>query len=342
MKMHISNHSNYNSTLDILRALAALSVCFFHFDDNSFIGLSFVSNIFKQGHYGVDVFFVISGFVIPLSLEKMGFNFSDTGTFLYKRFLRLFPAFAASIVFVLIARYASGFTRASGTGPNIDFQNLLMNLSLTCDFFNARWIIPVFWSLSIEVQFYILLAISIPLLRHQSEIVRNTTLLLWTLFPLLGGSSSLVLRWTSLFALGITAFMMVGEYLTPVRFWLFGLVAFLVHWFTMGAGSAFVGALTVLAILYMPNVQSRFFVWVGTISYSLYLIHFPVGRRFVNLFSRYFTDTWYMKLLLIFGAAAASILVAYIFYQLIELPFHKYSKQITFKKIKNISTTDPI
>jgi peptidoglycan/LPS O-acetylase OafA/YrhL len=88
MAGHNMNPSRLGN-LDVLRALAAIAVCFHHFKRDSITSIGVLSSVSSYGYLGVDVFFVISGFVIPLMLLKMKFTFGDSGSFLLSRFLRL-------------------------------------------------------------------------------------------------------------------------------------------------------------------------------------------------------------------------------------------------------------
>jgi peptidoglycan/LPS O-acetylase OafA/YrhL len=58
------------TNLDILRAIAALMVCLVHFLRKPLYEGTIIWDIFQYGKHGVDIFFVISGFVIPLSLGR--------------------------------------------------------------------------------------------------------------------------------------------------------------------------------------------------------------------------------------------------------------------------------
>jgi peptidoglycan/LPS O-acetylase OafA/YrhL len=93
------------SVVEALRALASVSVALFHFcsqlDSN---GAQIVA---AYGWLGVDVFFVISGFVIPLSLYGTGYGLRDFPSFLLRRLVRLEPAYLVSIAVVLILWHAS-------------------------------------------------------------------------------------------------------------------------------------------------------------------------------------------------------------------------------------------
>ena len=80
--------------LDALRGIAALGVVLFHFT----LGRNGYENIFRFGTTGVDLFFMISGFVIFMSLEKA----DGLRTFLINRFSRLYPAYWMGVVFSFV------------------------------------------------------------------------------------------------------------------------------------------------------------------------------------------------------------------------------------------------
>ena len=149
-----SNKSAYRSEIDGLRAFAVLSVVVFH----AFPGW------LKGGFIGVDIFFVISGFLITThifeSLDKGQFSFAD---FFARRVRRIFPALilvmVVSLVFgwfvLLVDEYAQlGKHIASGATYIINF----ILVDETGYFDNAAETKPMLhlWSLAIEEQFYII------------------------------------------------------------------------------------------------------------------------------------------------------------------------------------------
>ncbi len=88
----------YLSSLDLLRGLAAVAVCYFHFTHGNPDFLSKTNILYQSGRYGflgVDVFFVISGFVIPYAMYRGMYRFKNFGTFLLKRVIRIEPPFFA-------------------------------------------------------------------------------------------------------------------------------------------------------------------------------------------------------------------------------------------------------
>lgn len=151
-KSHLS-HPSYRPDIDGLRAVAVLSVVAFHaFPD-----------WLKGGFIGVDVFFVISGFLISSiifeSLEKGTFSFSE---FYARRVKRIFPALSIVLVFCILFGYFSllpdelnqlGKHVAAGAG----FVSNFVLWSESGYFDNVAETKPLLhlWSLGIEEQFYI-------------------------------------------------------------------------------------------------------------------------------------------------------------------------------------------
>lgn len=144
----------YKPYIDGLRALAVLAVIFFHLNPELFPG----------GYLGVDVFFVISGFVISQSLYK---NYIQTGSidilqFYVRRFKRLYPALVVmvgttSALYVLFGFLwdTNIFIKSSVT--SIFAVSNLYYLKHVQDYFHQDLINPLLhtWSLGVEEQFYV-------------------------------------------------------------------------------------------------------------------------------------------------------------------------------------------
>jgi len=138
-----------------LRALAILMVFNVHFlsrySQESFflISDSFFAHfitLLQSGHIGVDLFFVISGFLICGTLSK---NKPSTNSFFKQRVLRLLPAHAA-VLFLLWFYYPSNVS-------GISFESLLLNLTFIHVFYNGAPVHNfVTWSLGWEWVFYVL------------------------------------------------------------------------------------------------------------------------------------------------------------------------------------------
>jgi peptidoglycan/LPS O-acetylase OafA/YrhL len=106
-------------------------------------------DIFNLASIGVAVFFLISGFVIPLSLEG-----SSVRSYLAKRFLRIFPTYWVAFVIGVAALFVSG---AFWSKPvTYDLTDYFANTFLLADFFGRYDILSVMWTLQIEIKFYLL------------------------------------------------------------------------------------------------------------------------------------------------------------------------------------------
>ncbi len=153
----------YRSDIQILRALAVIAVILFHID----------KSIFKYGYIGVDIFFVISGFVISnLIYSKLSKNEFRLKEFIFMRFKRIIPALVSYLLFVQIVLFF-----------NVDHQNVIQNtktslysilllanvhISQYMEYFtvdSSKNLVINLWSLSVEEQFYIIFPLIAVLLR---------------------------------------------------------------------------------------------------------------------------------------------------------------------------------
>src|SRR3970282_136585 len=96
------NAVNRYRSIDGMRGIAALGVVVFHLAGNlkpelSILLPDFINVIFSYGYLGVPVFFVISGFVISLSVKDSPITANYAGNFILRRSIRLDPTYWASI-----------------------------------------------------------------------------------------------------------------------------------------------------------------------------------------------------------------------------------------------------
>lgn len=314
------------SILDVLRAVAALVVCLFHFN---YRDGGFLSTSLEYGHYGVEVFFVISGFVIPLAMSWSRFQYRDMGNFLLRRMVRLYPVFAiVAITNLLLMIYGNSLLGYGGDSPDLTWSRALANFTLTADFVGESWYLPVFWTLAIEAQYYFLIVLSFPLLMYRSAWVRIVTLLLWICPSYFVGYSETVFSWTAFFAIGILVFLYQEKKIGKLMFWLLLILAAFSHQETRNVTSAGVGLLTAVCILWSPQIKSPWLLKLGVTSYSLYLLHLAIGGA-VLIHLRMLPERWQWinnQPLGVSLATAASIAVAILFYQYIELPIHNLAR----------------
>lgn len=160
---------------DQLRVLAFISVVAVHWLSSYFdnpAATSYITNIdliraenpgiynnilpplsnFNFGSFGVAIFFLISGFVIPFSLYTKSIK-----GFILSRFLRIFPTYISCSLIAITISYLISFY-IFGRPYNHDLKQILLNLSLTHSIFSMLTIDAVNWTLAIEIKFYLISA----------------------------------------------------------------------------------------------------------------------------------------------------------------------------------------
>ena len=209
-KNNSSTKSLYRPEIDGLRAFAVVAVIINHFN----------KEILPNGYLGVDIFFVISGFVITSSLyQRPSKNFKDfISGFYERRIKRLVPALS---VFVLIMSIAICFfnqepalSLRTGLTSLFGFSNLYL-LKQSTDYFAQSTEFNVFthtWSLGVEEQFYILF----PFLIWFSGFGRQTKNGTRNLFLIVGALTiASLIGFLYLYPINQSA----AYFLIPTRFW---------------------------------------------------------------------------------------------------------------------------
>lgn len=331
--MNQQTSSSKIQSIEMLRGIAAFLVAWYHFTqgNHQFLSDGWLKSSGVWGWLGVEMFFVISGFVIPFALYKGQFIFStDWYRFLLKRITRIDPPYLVSIGLVAGLWYLSALTPGfQGLAPDISWYQVAVHLGYLTDFLGMNWLQPVYWSLAIEFQYYFLIMLVIPLLIHQNLTIRRMAILVLILIPVIGFSKILVFYWLALFGIGITGFLFYTGLLNRVEFSVFLSLSSLICAWRIGIPETIAGLLTLWLIFLLKNVSIRPLLFMGTISYSLYLVHVPVGGRIINLFTR-LDDSLWIHLAGLLAASAVSILFSWMFYHLAEKPSIRLASRITY------------
>lgn len=139
--------------IEALRGVAALSVAWFHLTNT--YPHDVVNASGRYGWLGVDVFFVISGFVIPYSMHIARYQVGDFWRFLARRMLRLEPAYLASVILVLVLGLLSTLAPTFQGRPfHLDGRQIGAHLFYLIPLTPFDWVQPVYWSLAYEFVFY--------------------------------------------------------------------------------------------------------------------------------------------------------------------------------------------
>ena len=146
--------ANHNQWLDLLRTLAIFLVLLRHASGIENNGLSggFIANVFANGWVGVDLFFVLAGYLIAGGLirrSSLSGGFFPVGYF-KDRILRIVPAYYAVLALCVLG-FFPGFAIRSDDLPQSFLEHLLFLQDYTGSDINV-----VFWTLGVEEKFYIL------------------------------------------------------------------------------------------------------------------------------------------------------------------------------------------
>lgn len=307
-------------------------VCLYHFTEGFFLESDFLRQCFSRGYLGVEIFFVISGFVIPYTMFKGNYAINDGARFIIKRLLRIEPPYWLSIVLIFILDYISTFFRHyKDKAIEADLSNLISHILHLNDFLDKPWLKGIYWSLAIEIQYYLLVAIVCPFLMFRNRIL---TIILFVLFCL--G------RWLEMdetvFYYGchfVTGMLLFNAHIGHLsdRQLLIGLV--LAFGLTYWCFDIYHLTAVVLAVFFIYFIDKPMapLVFLGKISYSFYLIHIQIGWTLMDALLRSYPDG-NRALFMILGILAA-IFSSWLFYEIIEKPSHRWSHAVSLKpKVK--------
>jgi peptidoglycan/LPS O-acetylase OafA/YrhL len=281
--------------IQMLRGVAAILVCLFHFTNGvpEFLpDNNIIKELFKFGHYGVQMFFVISGFILPYSLCKSNYRISDFGKFLMKRLIRLEPPYLVSILLVILLGYISTFSPWYKGGEfHLDLLNLTLHLGYLNAYFGQQWLSSVYWTLAIELQFYLILGLVFPYFRQFSKVFQIAIILIFLSLSILITDANLIFSYTPYFLLGIVTFLFCeNRKISIVEYYAFFCLIMVVALIRVDSIGAIFGGVTALLVLFIKHSYSLF-NRLGDISYSLYLVHVSIGMRIINISENFVIGT---------------------------------------------------
>ena len=344
----MNNINNFNSTINGTRGLAILSVLLFHLE----------FSIFKGGFVGVDVFFVISGYLISTSvipkIESKKFSFRE---YFERRFKRILPSYFLVIVisFILIS---------------IIFINTHYKYSLKETFYSLLFFQNFYywdqsgyfglenlykpllntWSLAIELQFYFFFPFLFILMRKKIIFLIILSLLLSIIYSDRNFSYFIIPTRFFEFGIGILCFLIQRikkEQSTTIisnSFFIFGILFIIFSIFYLDSEKTFPGlnalfpCLGAGMVIYYSNLtklnyllDNKFLNFFGDISYSLYLIHWPLIILYKYFFIKINLNIFDQILISFFSIFFSFIVTSYF-----EVNFYKKNTPkpfITFRKL---------
>ncbi|MBS0916400.1 acyltransferase family protein [Providencia rettgeri] len=351
-------------SIHYIRGISALLVVLFHF--RGVINDVYAQNdlghlLFRWGEIGVDVFFVISGFIICLSTK----NTNRPGEFIAKRFFRIYPAY---LFFIIISMLIGYYFSSINTADVINAIFILpADYSKGSPFFGYSYLI-VAWSLFYEICFYAIYVISMAISHRYRNLICSLLILLMVFIPQVvvnGRISASPLDYAGaswlgyfniftspmmlIFIVGILIYecvpiiklvaLRLDEWVIRVLF--YSSASFFIYCFMTGYNSwhgltnsvVFIAPIIMCAILFEIRVgvkKSTFLSFLGDISYSLYLSHLIVLlllSKFGGVF--YHSSTGFSRLFIL---VSLSLITAYISFNLIEKPSAKLCRKLLTEK----------
>ncbi len=231
---------------------------------------------------------------------------------------------------MLVLAYLATFSHLYRGKPFvIDWAQVALHLGYLNMFFADKpWLNTVYSTLAIEFEYYLLMGILYPLLAHKSAGVRRSTLILFALSCYALPFPKHLPHYAPLFALGIIAYQLRSGLVTRLE----GTVStVMVSLVALGGSSPLyvpVGLASLAVILFVKKT-SPVITFFGRISYSVYLLHVPLGTRVIDL-SLHWPQTMVMKVGIIAAALGVTIVGACLFYRFIERPSQRLSAHIKY------------
>jgi len=281
--------------IDSLRGLAAMWVVVFHFsfgigaywlkDDPARALRVAPFNTNLQGLLAVDMFFMISGFVIVMTLERS----RTVAEFMVARFARLYPAY-----WLCLAMTTTVIILFPEPVQSISASQVVSNVTMGNLYLGWQPVETVYWSLAIELGFYAMMAVVFAMNRLRDVELYGTiwialSLLLLKVFPAAGAmipwrvQALTALPYAPLFFAGILIYRIRQQGPGIIRMGLF--LACLVF---RAAGDPLdytIGTVIVFALFLLAATGRATFLrlkllqFLGAISYPLYLVHQSIGFR---------------------------------------------------------------
>jgi peptidoglycan/LPS O-acetylase OafA/YrhL len=323
-----SNSQPRIGVINALRGFAALAVAWGHFvaGQGKYLGLSG-----KYGYLGVDIFFVISGFVIPWSLYRSGYGLRDFPRFMVKRNIRLYPPYLASIAITILATNFVLVPLFHIPHMTVTGRDLLLHFAYLNDLAHVHWVNVVYWTLAIEFQWYLLVGLALPLLASRRKLARFAVTVAMMLAYYTVFWDRLVFHYLPVFLIGVFVFQYRARIIE--RREMLGLIA-VMAFATLRISGWLVPLVAVPTglLIAFSSFHNRSADRVGDLSYSLYLLHLPIGVSVIGCLSHWLPySSWYIGILDVVGVAA-SMGAAWLMYQLIEKPSQELSSAIRFAR----------
>jgi peptidoglycan/LPS O-acetylase OafA/YrhL len=336
----------------MLRGIASMLVVLFHITVNFSEATNkiFLFNFFKFGSSGVDIFFVLSGFIIAYANKEYVARPIKAVAFLKRRFIRIFPIYWLIISGFLAVQLI--FPHYYNTHFELGIANFLATYLLLPDHVMIN---GVSWSLTNELFFYLLftLAIFIPVKKYSVYLLLSYFIGLFVIvvtgLDITMGNDYIRLLFFPMnieFLLGVFIVMLIEKisekWVSPLL--LAGVLLFLpgIYFYDREPRLIFTyrvilfGFPSFLLILSLVKMElsnkirvKNIFLYLGDASYSIYLIHLPLIAAFYKIMAKLHISNTPVLILLSCLLFVIVCFVGMIIYKKIEMPLiNKLNKKL--------------
>jgi peptidoglycan/LPS O-acetylase OafA/YrhL len=322
--------------MDMLRGVAAISVCLFHccFAGEFLPHESVLSTIAQFGDKGVQIFFILSGYIIPYSLYQSKYTPRNIGNFLLRRILRIHPPYLLALFLTV-----TSLSLVLKQPLDLSVESVLNNFFYTVPYSSSPWLLNVSWTLGIELQFYFVVGLFFPFFCSKKRVVRWFSILLFlfacfssSFFSAFANPWYIFPTWTPFFVLGIIIFLYENRLIPKPDFILLSLLTFTVLLFEYTKLLSAVSFLTFFFILLCPRLNEvGMTTYLGKISFSIYLIHLPVillTAHFMKIKNMISVSSDFAVLTLL----TSSVISGVLFFYVCEKPFLILAKSLKLRR----------
>lgn len=315
--------------LDACRGIAALGVVIFHYTVRygELYGHPISPGLnMPNGHLWVAFFFMISGFVIELTLERT----NKAKDFVVARFARLFPTYWACMLLTMVAVSFLGL-------PNreVSWATWLLNLTMLNGYALIPYVDGVYWSLRVELSFYIIAFFTYFILRKKCmTLILFTWLLMHVIYEYAPNLSSSIyfqgavhigaIKYSDLFIAGIVYLKVFRKEAKLIHITLLLLsLAFRISISSAGESLAilsFNAIFLLIAFNIARPLRIKPLIWLGSISYPLYLIHQNIGFAIMRHLYTHGVPTWVGIIL----TTVIAVITSWLIHRAVEEPSRRW------------------
>lgn len=273
------------------------------------------------GAQGVELFYIISGFVIYYSLSNASFGFRQYPKYLLKRISRIFPPFWGVILLTCTVPFMWGWSFP------YKLNELLQNATLTVDLFKQyQWMNLIFVTLKVEFLFYLVIGLLAVLMK------KNTWIYAVIAFGSLIGTyyhhfTFDLVHNIPFFLIGIACCQIYKSKDLILNYCLIASCMFFLYWI-FPLEDVFISLIGIVFLLWIP-IKNRWMEYVGQFSYSIYLTHGFSGGMFL-FYCKTETGMGWNPWLYFTAAVCISIVFAFCYYWLIERHAITLSRKIRY------------